>query len=137
MIKLTGDARFVYDSFRRLIQMFGSVVMGVPDEPFEEVITQYRKMQGVDSDAGLTADNWRAIGEEFKTIFKRYNRIDFPSDPLEQLRLATEAVFKSWNGKRAVDYRNAAKIPHDLARLSTSRPWCLATWAKAAPPAWP
>lgn len=114
MIKLTGDARFVYDSFRRLIQMFGSVVMGVPDEPFEEVITHYRKMQGVDSDAGLGADDWRAIGEEFKTIFKRYNRIDFPSDPLEQLRLATEAVFKSWNGKRAVDYRNAAKIPHDL-----------------------
>ena len=114
MIKLTGDPRFVYDSYRRLIQMFGSVVMGVPDEPFEEVITKYRKLRGVVSDADMTADDWKAIGNEFKTIFKRYNRIDFPENPLDQLRLATEAVFKSWNGKRAIDYRNAAKIAHDL-----------------------
>ncbi len=62
----------------------------------------------------MTADDWKAIGNEFKTIFKRYNRIDFPENPLDQLRLATEAVFKSWNGKRAIDYRNAAKIAHDL-----------------------
>jgi pyruvate,orthophosphate dikinase len=114
MIEATGDPRFVYDSYRRLIQMFGSVVMGVPDEPFEEVITEYRKSRGVKSDAELTAEDWKAVGEHFKDIFRRYNRIDFPNDPYEQLRLATEAVFKSWNGKRAVDYRNAAKIPHDL-----------------------
>ncbi|MCO6451346.1 MAG: pyruvate, phosphate dikinase [Caldilineales bacterium] len=114
MIKLTGDDRFVYDSYRRLIQMFGSVVMGVPDEPFEEVITEYREKRGVDSDADLTAEDWKAIAQDFKAIFKRYNRIDFPEDPYEQLRLATEAVFKSWNGKRAIDYRNAAGIAHDL-----------------------
>ncbi len=114
LIQATGDPRFVYDSYRRLIQMFGSVVMGVPDEPFEEVITEYRKNRGVKSDAELTAEDWKAIGERFKDIFRRYNRIDFPTDPHEQLRLATEAVFKSWNGKRAIDYRNAAKIPHDL-----------------------
>jgi len=114
MIEATGDPRFVYDSYRRLIQMFGSVVMGVPDEPFEEVITAFRRKKGVKSDAELTTDDWKAIGERFKDIFRRYNRIDFPTDPYEQLRLATEAVFKSWNGKRAVDYRNAAGIAHDL-----------------------
>ncbi|NSW84713.1 MAG: pyruvate, phosphate dikinase [Syntrophobacteraceae bacterium] len=114
MIQSTGDARFVFDSYRRLIQMFGSVVMGVPDEPFEEVITECRRSRGVKNDSELTADDWKVVGERFKDIFRRHNRIDFPTDPFEQLRLATEAVFKSWNGKRAVDYRNAAKIPHDL-----------------------
>ncbi|MEN6486803.1 MAG: PEP/pyruvate-binding domain-containing protein, partial [Syntrophobacteraceae bacterium] len=114
MLDAMGDPRFVYDSYRRLIQMFGSVVMGVPDEPFEEVITHCRMRRGVSSDAELNADDWRSIGEYFKDIFRRYNRIEFPTDPYKQLRLATEAVFKSWNGKRAIDYRNAAKIPHDL-----------------------
>jgi pyruvate,orthophosphate dikinase len=114
MIKLTGDPRFVYDSYRRLIQMFGSVVMGVPDEPFEEVIAKYRKQRGVESDADLTAEDWQAITQEFKEIVKRETGRDFPTDPYEQLRLATEAVFKSWNGRRAVEYRNAAGIPHDL-----------------------
>jgi pyruvate,orthophosphate dikinase len=114
MVEATGDARFVYDSYRRLIQMFGSVVMGVPDEPFEEVITEFRKARSVKSDTELTSDDWKAVGERFKEIFKRYCGIDFPSDAYEQLRLATEAVFKSWNGKRAIDYRNAAKIAHDL-----------------------
>ena len=114
MIKATGDPRFVYDSYRRLIQMFGSVVMGVPDEPFEEVIASFRKARGARSDAELTLEDWKAVTERFKEIFKRYTGIDFPADPYEQLRFATEAVFKSWNGKRAIDYRNAAKIAHDL-----------------------
>jgi len=114
MIELTGDPRFVYDAYRRLIQMFGSVVMGVPDEPFEEVIAEFRQKRGVESDADLTAEDWQAITQRFKAIVKEYTGRDFPTDPSEQLRLATEAVFKSWNGKRAVDYRNAARIPHDL-----------------------
>ena len=114
MIDATADPRFVYDSYRRLIQMFGSVVMGVPDEPFEEVLKEFRKARGVKSDAELSADDWKAVAERFKTIFQDHSHIAFPSDPLEQLRLATEAVFESWNGKRAIDYRNAAKIAHDL-----------------------
>ena len=114
MIKLTGDERFVYDSYRRLIQMFGSVVMGIPDEPFEEVITYVRRQAGVNSDAELSADDWKNITAEFKKRFQRYTHRNFPTDPLSQLRKATEAVFKSWNGKRAVDYRNAAGIAHDL-----------------------
>jgi pyruvate,orthophosphate dikinase len=114
MIELTGDERFVFDSYRRLVQMFGSVVMGAPDEAFEEVITQARRKAGVKTDTELTADVWKDVTEKFKSIFRRYAKRNFPTDPKEQLLLATEAVFKSWNGKRAVDYRNAAGIPHDL-----------------------
>jgi pyruvate,orthophosphate dikinase len=114
MIKLTGDPRFVYDSYRRLVQMYGAVVMGVPDEPFEEVITEFRKKRGASSDADLTAEDWKEITEEFKEIVKEHTGSDFPTDPIQQLRLATEAVFKSWNGRRAIDYRNAAGISHDL-----------------------
>ncbi len=114
MIDLTGDERFVYDSYRRLVQMFGSVVMGVPDEPFEEVLTEARHKAGVDSDAQLTADDLKKIVQKFRNIVRNYSHHSFPSDPYEQLRLATEAVFKSWNGKRAIDYRNAAGITHDL-----------------------
>ena len=114
MIALSGDERFVYDLYRRLIQMFGSVVMLVPDEPFEEVLTAARAKAGVKTDTELSAEDWKAVAEEFKAIFKRHTGSDFPTDPYEQLNLATEAVFKSWFGKRAVDYRNAAGIAHDL-----------------------
>ena len=114
MAKLTGDERFAYDSYRRLVQMFGSVVMGIADEPFEEVLTEARLKAGVESDSDLKADDWKEVTQEFKKIFKEYTGRDFPQEPLEQVRLATEAVFKSWNGKRAFDYRNAAKIAHDL-----------------------
>jgi pyruvate,orthophosphate dikinase len=114
MISLTGDARFVYDAYRRLVQMYGAVVMGVPDEHFEEVITAFRDKRGVESDSGLTAEDWKEITAEFKKIFKDHTNQEFPEDPVDQLKLATEAVFSSWNGKRAVDYRNAAGISHDL-----------------------
>ncbi len=110
----SGDERFAYDSYRRLIQMFGSVVMGIADEPFEEVLTTARREAGVESDSDLTASDWRRVTERFRAIFRDGARREFPSDPLDQIRLATEAVFKSWHGKRALDYRNAAKIPHDL-----------------------
>ncbi len=112
--RLTGDDRFAYDSYRRLVQMFGNVVMGVPDEIFEEVIEGTREKKGVETDAELTAEDWKAITERFKTLFKIHTKLDFPMDPYIQLMLATEAVFKSWNGKRAADYRNAAGIAHDL-----------------------
>ena len=114
MIKLTGDERFVYDAYRRLVQMFGSVVMGIADEPFEEVITHVRRKAGVKNDAELTAKDWQGVTTEFKKIYKKHTHSDFPTDPLIQLRKATEAVFKSWNGKRAIDYRNAAGIAHDM-----------------------
>ena len=109
-----GEARFVYDSYRRLVQMFGSVVLDVDDEPFEEVITQQRDSAGVASDSQLSAEDWMKATEKFKEIVKAHTGETFPTDPYEQLKLATEAVFKSWDGKRAIDYRNAARIPHDL-----------------------
>lgn len=114
LIERTQDSRFVCDSYRRLVQMFGAVVLGVPDEPFEEVLTRYRTESGVETDAELKVEDLKAVVEEFKGIIKRMARREFPTDPYEQLRLAIEAVFHSWNGKRARDYRNAAHIPHDL-----------------------
>jgi pyruvate,orthophosphate dikinase len=114
MVKLTGDARFVYDLYRRLVQMFGSVVLGVPDEAFEVLITARRQATGVATDAELSAEDWQAITRKFKQIVRTYTGAEFPMDPYEQLKLAMEAVFKSWNGKRAVDYRQAAAISHDL-----------------------
>jgi pyruvate,orthophosphate dikinase len=114
LVKLTEDPHFVYDSYRRLIQMFGSVVLGIKDEPFEDVLAEYRQTRGVDADADLTTEDFQEIVEKFKAIVKRFSRVGFPTEPIEQLRLAAEAVFKSWNGKRAVDYRNAAGIAHDL-----------------------
>jgi len=114
MISLTNDRRFAYDLYRRLVHMFGSVVMEVPDEVFEAIITAKRKGAGVDTDAELSAEDWQDVTRKFKEIFRSYTGMDFPADPYEQLRLATEAVFKSWNGKRAFDYRNAANIAHDL-----------------------
>ncbi|UCH59497.1 MAG: pyruvate, phosphate dikinase [Anaerolineales bacterium] len=114
MVALTGDERFVYDAYRRLVQMFGSVVLGMPDEAFEDVLEEYKEHKGVKNDTDLSAEDWKHLTESFKQIVKEHQGFDFPQDPIEQLRLATEAVFKSWNGKRAVDYRNAAGISHDL-----------------------
>jgi pyruvate,orthophosphate dikinase len=114
MIELTGDKRFVYDSYRRLVQMFGIVVMGVSDNFFEELIEEAKAKAGVESEAELQADDWKNLTEKFKKVFKKKTNLDFPQDPYIQLMLATEAVFKSWNGKRAFDYRHAARIPHDL-----------------------
>ncbi len=114
MVELTGDARFVYDAYRRLVQMFGSVVVGIPDEAFEAVLTTARATAGVDTDTALSAEDWKAVTRKFKKIFRQHSHHNFPTDPMSQLRMATEAVFKSWNGKRAVDYRNAANIAHDL-----------------------
>ncbi len=114
MVALTNDARFVYDSYRRLIQMFGSVVLGIDDEAFEHPLDKYKKAKGYTTDTDMTADDWKVLINEFKAVVKQHKGFDFPQDPIKQLHLATEAVFKSWNGKRAIDYRNHAGIAHDL-----------------------
>jgi pyruvate,orthophosphate dikinase len=110
----THRPRFAYDIYRRLVQMFGSVVMGVPDEVFEAVITAQRRESKANSDTELDAKAWKGVTLRFKEIIRTYTGKEFPTDPKEQLRQATEAVFKSWNGKRAIDYRQAAGIAHDL-----------------------
>jgi pyruvate,orthophosphate dikinase len=114
MIRLTGNPHFAFDSYRRLIQMFGTVVLGIRDEPFEDALAQRRERRAVSSDADLTAEDFHAIVGEFKEIVRRNARLEFPSNAEDQLRMAVQAVFDSWNGKRARDYRQAAKIPHDL-----------------------
>ncbi len=114
MIAGGAEPRFVYDAYRRLVEMFGSVVLGIPDEAFEEPLAQYKAQKGVTADTELSAEDWKQITETFKRVVKEHKGFDFPQNAYEQLRMATEAVFKSWNGKRAVDYRNAAGIPHDL-----------------------
>jgi pyruvate,orthophosphate dikinase len=114
MVKKTNNERFVYDSYRRLIQMFGTVVLGLPDEAFEEVLDGHKAAKGYKSDTDMTAADLKDLIEKFKAVTKKHYGKDFPQEPLEQLKLATEAVFKSWNGKRAVDYRRATNIPDDL-----------------------
>lgn len=114
MVALTQDSRFVYDAYRRLLQMFGTVVLGAADEPFEKVLAAYRARRKVANDGELTAEDFLAITTDFKQIIQQSSPQGFPGDPIQQLRLAIEAVFRSWNGKRAFDYRRAAGIPHDL-----------------------
>ncbi|HEX7433993.1 MAG TPA: pyruvate, phosphate dikinase [Anaerolineaceae bacterium] len=114
MVKLTGNDRFVYDSYRRLIQMFGSVVLGIVDEAFEDVLNKFKKEKGAKIDTELKAADLKELTEKFKVVVRQQKGFDFPQDVFEQMRLATEAVFNSWNGKRAVDYRRATNIPDDL-----------------------
>ncbi|MEN4098279.1 MAG: pyruvate, phosphate dikinase, partial [Anaerolineaceae bacterium] len=114
MVKLTGNERFVYDSYRRLVQMFGSVVLGMPDEAFEDVLEDYKHKKGVSADTDLDAEDLKKLTEMFKKVVRDHKGFDFPQNPLDQIHFATEAVFKSWNGKRAIDYRRASNIPDDL-----------------------
>ena len=109
LAEISGDAHFAYDSYRRLIQMFGSVVLDNPDEPYEKILEEFRAKTGVATDAELPTDALKDIVERFLAITPR-----FPADANEQLKLAVEAVFRSWSGKRATDYRNASNIAHDL-----------------------
>ncbi len=114
MVEAFGNERFVYDSYRRLVQMFGSVVMGVDDHAFEHVLTDARAAAGVENDSDLDVAELSDVLAKFKEIFKNETGKDFPQDPKDQLMMAVEAVFKSWNSDRAFAYRNADGIPHDL-----------------------
>ncbi len=114
LIELTGNERFAYDAYRRLVQMFGHVVLEIEARRFESVLERVKEAEGYEVDTDLTTEDLRAITEEFKRIIEEEKGFPFPQDPYEQLRLATAAVFGSWNIKRAVDYREFHKIPHDL-----------------------
>ncbi len=114
MTQLFDDKRFVLDSYRRLIQMFATVVMGVREQPFEDILSEYRTRRNVPNDSGLLVQDLEDVVEKFKAIVARFAGRAFPEDPTEQLTMAVEAVFRSWDGKRANDYRRAAGIPNDL-----------------------
>ncbi|HEY8743124.1 MAG TPA: pyruvate, phosphate dikinase, partial [Chloroflexota bacterium] len=112
--KLTGDERFAYDSYRRFIQMFSKVVLQIDIDHFEHALEQKRQQADVKTDAELPAEALKELVKEYKGIVRREAGKEFPSDPYEQLRLSIEAVFSSWNNKRAIDYRNNQGIAHDL-----------------------
>lgn len=114
MIALTNNPRFVWDSYRRLVEMFGTVVMDIDDEAFEHPLAEYKAKKGYKLDTEMTAVDWKEITGIYKDAFKKATGKDFPQDAFKQLELATEAVFKSWNGKKAVDYRRATNISDDL-----------------------
>jgi pyruvate,orthophosphate dikinase len=106
--------RFAWDAYRRLLQMYGKVVMDVDGELFEELIGKIKEEEGVDADPDVSPEGWQKVVGWFKDLIKKETGSEFPQDPWKQLELAVEAVFRSWNGKRAIDYRNATGISHDL-----------------------
>jgi pyruvate,orthophosphate dikinase len=114
MIKLTGNPRFVWDSYRRLIEMFGTTVFNLDDEVFEQPMDEYKTMKGYKLDTEMTAEDWKVLVATFKEIYKKHIKSDFPQDVYKQMELATKAVFESWMGKKAVDYRKATAISDDL-----------------------
>jgi pyruvate, orthophosphate dikinase len=114
LVKLTGDERFAYDAYRRFIQMFSKIVLDTDPRDFEQVLDTYKKQAGVASDAEIPAPDLKKLVVEFKQIAERQSGEPFPTDVYKQLEKAIEAVFSSWNNRRAFDYRNFNKIPHDL-----------------------
>jgi pyruvate,orthophosphate dikinase len=114
LIKKTGNERFVYDAYRRFMNMFGSIVMGIERQHFERALEKMKEKKGVQMDTDLTADDLKELVKEFKAIYKSETGTDFPENPHEQLKLAINAVFGSWFGDRAVKYRKLHSIPDNL-----------------------
>ncbi|MBT8089982.1 MAG: pyruvate, phosphate dikinase [Gammaproteobacteria bacterium] len=115
LIQQTGDERFVYDAYRRFIQLFGKVALGIEDEHFDEHFEDVKQRAGVKADVGLDAGHLKEISEKFLSVVRRESGSDFPQDVMMQLQLAVEAVFRSWMGRRAVDYRREFHITPDMA----------------------
>src|SRR5256714_14466741 len=114
LAKQTGNERFAQDSYRRFVQMFGKIVLGIPGDRFEEALHEAITAKGVGTETELSADELAAVVETFKGIVREETGAEFPQGPDEQLAHAIEAVFRSWNGRRARDYRRMEKIPDDL-----------------------
>ncbi len=111
----TGDARFGYDAYRRFIQLFGKVALNVPDELFDAEFDAVKQKAHVTADVGLSADDLKEISERFLRVFEEHTGRAFPEDPYDQLEIAIKAVFGSWMGKRAVDYRREFNITPEMA----------------------
>ncbi|WP_041595818.1 pyruvate, phosphate dikinase [Halanaerobium hydrogeniformans] len=114
LAKKTSNPRFAYDSYRRLIQMFGNVVLGIPAYEFDNFLEKRKEKNGYDNDTDLEVQDLKDIIEKFKNLIKKRKNIEFPQKPEEQLLMAVKAVFSSWNNSRARSYRNINDIPHDL-----------------------
>src|SRR5512146_2508972 len=111
---LTNNERFAYDSYRRFIQMFGKIVLDIDPAKFEHIFVVQNRKAGVNHDTDLTADDLRQVVAKYKELVKAETGEEFPTDPYKQLEKAIQAVFQSWNNKRAMDYRNFHGIPHNL-----------------------
>ena len=114
LIAWSGDAHFAWDAYRRFVQMYADVVLGIPDHRFQDVLTELRAGRGVEHDFELTAADLEAATRKFRAIVEEDRPGRLPSDPKQQLQGAIEAVFKSWSNKRATDYRRINRIPDDL-----------------------
>ena len=115
LIRLTKNERFVYDLYRRLIQLFGSIAFDINDDDFNRIFSQIKKQNKVEEDVHLDAKALKTVCDEFLDLIKNKTGKPFPQDPYVQLELAVESVFKSWMGKRAIDYRKEFKITKDMA----------------------
>ena len=114
LIAGSGDERFAYDAYRRVIMMFSDIVLGLERKDFDAMFNDAKKAAGVQEDSHLTPDALKVIVEQFKAHVKRQTGSDFPDEPMQQLEHALRAVFDSWNNERAFHYREIEKIPHDL-----------------------
>ena len=110
----TGNRRFAYDCYRRFLQMFGDVVLGIDHHKFEVILENQKALRKVQYDHQLTAEDWKDVIDQYKKIIERETGEPFPQDPIKQLFRAIYAVFNSWNNERAIVYRKVHKIPDDL-----------------------
>jgi len=116
---LMGDPRPAYDAYRRFLQIYANVVLAVPGESFEEILTSHKQQAGVEQDFQLNPEQIRRVIADFKAAIRSESGDDIPSDPWRQLTLAVEAVFRSWNNPRAIFYRNHNGISHDIGTAVT------------------
>lgn len=119
LIQKTGNARFAYDSYRRFVQMFGDVVLKVERHLFEHAIEDLKHQKGIVNDTDLTADDFKALTVKFKAIVLEKTGSPFPTEPMDQLMKAVEAVFSSWNNNRAITYRKLNRIPDHIGTAVT------------------
>jgi pyruvate,orthophosphate dikinase len=115
VIKLTGNARFGYDAYRRFIQLFGKIALGIDDRHFDEAMGAMKRRVGAQQDVDLKAEHLEELADQFAMIIETHTGRPFPDDPYKQLEIAIGAVFRSWNGKRAVDYRKQFRITKEMA----------------------
>jgi len=115
LIAATGNPRFGWDAYRRMIQLFGKVALGVPDEPFDREMAALKREAGVRQDVDLAAEHLQQLAQRFLEVVREHTGHPFPDDPYRQLEVAIAAVFRSWNGKRAIDYRRQFKISPAMA----------------------
>ncbi len=114
LARKTGDERFAYDTYRRFIQLFGKIVMGIPGEKFDAVLEKHKQAKGAKSDMDVDAAGWREVAKQYNELIKREAGKPVPQDPKEQLLMAVGAVFGSWWNKRAIEYRKIYKVPDSL-----------------------